>query len=112
MAIPGWDREDLHFVAGLLDVAALLFQIISQRYERGAIIVTTNKAYKHRPAIFNNDAGIAAAILDSLLHCAETVVLEGKSHRMEDPTGRRTCRLNPQRRRGPDQPSAALSLHR
>ncbi len=64
--------------------ADLLFQIVSQRYERGALIVTTNKAYKHWPAIFNNDAGITAAILDRLLHRADTVVLEGKSYRMKD----------------------------
>lgn len=64
--------------------ADLLFQIISQRYERGSIIVTTNKAYKHWPVIFNNDAGITAAILDRLLHRAQTVVIEGKSYRMKD----------------------------
>lgn len=64
--------------------ADLLFQIISQRYERASIIVTTNKAYKHWPAIFNNDAGITSAILDRLLHRAHTVVIEGKSYRMKD----------------------------
>lgn len=64
--------------------ADLLFQIISQRYERGSIIVTTNKAYKHWPAIFHNDAGITSAILDRLLHRAQTVVVEGKSYRMKD----------------------------
>lgn len=64
--------------------ADLLFQIISQRYERGSIVVTTNKAYKHWPAIFNNDAGITSAILDRLLHRAHTVVIEGKSYRMKD----------------------------
>lgn len=64
--------------------ADLLFQIISQRYERGSIVVTTNKAYKHWPAIFNNDAGITSAILDRLLHRATTVVVEGKSYRMKD----------------------------
>ena len=64
--------------------ADLLFQIISQRYERGSIIVTTNKAFKQWPSIFNNDAGIASAILDRLLHQAETVVIEGKSYRMKD----------------------------
>lgn len=64
--------------------ADLLFQIISQRYERGSIIVTTNKAYKHWPAIFNNDAGITSVILDRLLHRAHTVVVEGKSDRMKD----------------------------
>ncbi len=64
--------------------ADLLFQIISQRYERGSIIVTTNKAFKQWPSIFNNDAGIASAILDRLLHQAETIVIEGKSYRMKD----------------------------
>jgi len=64
--------------------ADLLFQIISQRYERGSIVLTTNKAYKHWPSIFNNDAGITSAILDRLLHQAETVVIEGKSYRMKD----------------------------
>lgn len=64
--------------------ADLLFQIISQRYERGSIILTTNKAYKQWPSIFNNDAGITSAILDRLLHQAETVVIEGKSYRMKD----------------------------
>jgi len=64
--------------------ADLLFQIISQRYERGSIIVTTNKAYKQWPALFNNDAGIASAILDRLLHRAQTVVIDGKSYGMKD----------------------------
>ena len=64
--------------------ADLLFQLVSQRYERGSLIVTTNKAYKHWTAIFNNDAGVTSAILDRLLHRADTVVLEGKSYRMKD----------------------------
>jgi DNA replication protein DnaC len=64
--------------------ADLLFQVVSQRYERGSLIITTNKAYKHWPGIFNNDAGITAAILDRLLHRADTVVLEGPSYRMKD----------------------------
>ncbi len=64
--------------------ADLLFQIISQRYERGSIVLTTNKVFKHWPSIFNNDSTLASAILDRLLHHAETVVLEGKSYRMKD----------------------------
>jgi DNA replication protein DnaC len=64
--------------------ADLLFQIFSERYERGAIILTTNKAYKHWPSIFNNDATLASAVLDRLLHHAETVLIEGKSYRMKD----------------------------
>ena len=64
--------------------ADLIFQIISQRYERGSTIITTNKAYKHWTGIFNNDAGVTSAILDRVLHGAETVVIEGKSFRMKD----------------------------
>jgi len=64
--------------------ADLIFQIISQRYERGSLIITTNKAFKRWPEIFNNDAGVTSAILDRVLHGAETIVIEGKSFRMKD----------------------------
>lgn len=64
--------------------ADLLFQVISQRYERGPIILTTNKVFKHWPSIFNNDSTLTSAILDRVLHHAETVVIEGKSYRMKD----------------------------
>lgn len=64
--------------------ADLLFQIFSQRYERGSIILTTNRAYKDWPEIFNHDATLASAILDRLLHHADTVVIEGNSFRMKD----------------------------
>jgi DNA replication protein DnaC len=64
--------------------ANLLFQVISQRYERGSTLLTTNKPFKHWPAIFNNDSTITSAVLDRLLHHAETVVIEGPSYRMKD----------------------------
>ena len=64
--------------------ADLLFQVISQRYERGSIIMTTNQNYKSWPKLFNNDATLASAVLDRLLHHAETVLIEGKSYRMKD----------------------------
>jgi len=64
--------------------ADLLFQVISQRYERGSIVLTSNKAYKHWPEIFHNDSVLATAVLDRLLHHAETVTLSGKSYRMKD----------------------------
>jgi DNA replication protein DnaC len=62
----------------------LLFQVISDRYERGSIIITTNKAYKHWPSIFCNDATLTSALLDRMLHHSETIVIEGKSYRMKD----------------------------
>jgi DNA replication protein DnaC len=64
--------------------ADLLFQVISQRYEQGSIVLTTNQPYKHWPTVFNNDSTLTSAVLDRLLHHAETVVIEGKSYRMKD----------------------------
>jgi DNA replication protein DnaC len=64
--------------------ADLLFQIISGRYENGSTLITTNQIYKNWTRIFNNDATITSAVLDRLLHHAETVIIEGKSYRMKD----------------------------
>jgi len=64
--------------------ADLLFQIISHRYEKGSIIITTNRVFKDWPEIFNNDSMLTSALLDRLLHHAQTVIIEGKSYRMKD----------------------------
>ena len=64
--------------------ADCLFQIISHRYEHGATLITTNQVYKQWPTIFNNDSVLTSALLDRLLHHAETVRIEGKSYRMKD----------------------------
>jgi DNA replication protein DnaC len=64
--------------------ADLLFQVISQRYEQGALVITSNRAFKDWPEIFNNDSTLTSAILDRLLHHAETIIIEGKSFRMKD----------------------------
>jgi DNA replication protein DnaC len=64
--------------------ADLLFQIISGRYEKGSTVITTNQPYKNWARIFNNDATITSAVLDRLLHHAETILMEGKSYRMKD----------------------------
>jgi DNA replication protein DnaC len=62
--------------------ADLLFQVISLRYEQNSLMITSNRAFKEWPKMFNNDSTLTAAILDRLLHHAETVVIEGKSFRM------------------------------
>jgi DNA replication protein DnaC len=64
--------------------ADLLFQVLSGRYERGSCVLTTNLAFKHWTKVFNNDATLTSAVLDRLLHHAETVTIEGKSFRMKD----------------------------
>jgi DNA replication protein DnaC len=64
--------------------ADCLFQIISARYERSSTIITTNRVPKDWAEIFNNDSALTSALLDRLLHHAETVLIEGKSYRMKD----------------------------
>jgi len=64
--------------------ADLLFQVISHRYEQGTMIITSNRAFNQWPEIFNNDSTLTSAILDRVLHHAETILVEGKSFRMKD----------------------------
>ena len=64
--------------------ADLLFQVISARYECGSIVLTTNKAFKQWSSIFNNDSTLTSAVLDRLLHHAESVMIEGSSYRMKE----------------------------
>ena len=64
--------------------ADCLFQIISHRYERGATLMTTNRVYKQWAGIFNNDAVLTSALLDRLLHHAQTIRIKGKSFRSKE----------------------------
>ena len=60
-----------------------LFQLISERYERGSMILTSNKSYGEWGAIFQDNV-IASAILDRLLHHSHTVNIKGDSYRLKD----------------------------
>ena len=64
--------------------ADLLFQVISLRYEQSALVITSNRAFKDWPEIFNNDSRLTSDMLDRLLHHAETILIEGKSYRMKE----------------------------
>jgi DNA replication protein DnaC len=63
--------------------ANFLFQLVSRRYERGAIILTSNKSYGEWGEIFSDHA-LATAILDRLLHHAVTINIRGESYRLKD----------------------------
>ncbi len=57
-----------------------LYEVIRQRYERGAMILTSNRALEEWPSLFENDL-MASAAMDRLLHHAQVVVMEGNSYR-------------------------------
>jgi len=63
--------------------AALFFQLINTRYERGSIILTSNKPFGKWGEIMADDA-VATATLDRLLHHSHVVSLKGDSYRMKD----------------------------
>jgi DNA replication protein DnaC len=58
-----------------------IFQVVSRRYERGSIVLTSNRGFSDWGQVFA-DQVVAAAILDRLLHHATVVNIKGKSYRM------------------------------
>jgi len=63
--------------------AQFLFQLVSRRYQKGSIILTSNKSYGEWGDIFS-DQVLAAAILDRLLHLSTTLNIRGQSYRLKD----------------------------
>jgi DNA replication protein DnaC len=63
--------------------ASLFFQLINTRYERGSIILTSNKPFGKWGEIMADDA-VATATLDRLLHHSHVISLKGDSYRMKD----------------------------
>jgi DNA replication protein DnaC len=64
--------------------ASHFFRLVSYRYERGATLITTNKAVKDWPEILAGDEAMAAALLDRLLHRCHVLNIRGRSYRLRD----------------------------
>lgn len=63
--------------------ASLLFRLIHRRYERGAMVLTSNKSFVDWGEVFG-DPVLASAILDRLLHHATTINIKGESYRIKE----------------------------
>lgn len=57
-----------------------LYELITERYERGSLIITSNRAFDEWAEVFNNDL-LASAALDRLTHHAHTLIIRGDSYR-------------------------------
>jgi len=72
---------------GYLQVPAsggnLFFQLVNARYEKGSMILTSNRAFSEWGRIFGSDV-VASAVLDRLLHHASVVRIEGSSYRLRE----------------------------
>jgi DNA replication protein DnaC len=90
-------KERIRFIArnallivdeiGYLPVTAgganLFFQLVNARYERGVMILTSNRGFGEWGEIFGNQV-VATALLDRLLHHAQVVQIEGSSYRLRE----------------------------
>jgi DNA replication protein DnaC len=65
--------------------ANMVFQLISRRYERGSMIITSNKGYAEWGQVLGDDV-LATAILDRFLHHCDTITINGPSYRLKDRT--------------------------
>jgi DNA replication protein DnaC len=63
--------------------ASLFFRLVTRRYERASLIVTSNKSFLDWGEIFN-DPVVATAVLDRLLHYSTTLNIKGESYRLKE----------------------------
>lgn len=63
--------------------ASLFFQFVTSRYEKGSIILTSNKSFSAWGEVFT-DSVVASAILDRLLHHSAVINIRGESYRLKD----------------------------
>jgi DNA replication protein DnaC len=75
--------DEVGYIPFEAEAANLFFQLVSSRYERASLIVTSNKPFGRWGEVFGDDV-VAAAMIDRLVHHAEVVALKGDSYRLKD----------------------------
>ncbi|WP_051658644.1 IS21-like element helper ATPase IstB [Azospirillum argentinense] len=75
--------DELGYLPFEPDAAHLFFQLVSRRYEKGAMLVTSNRAVGEWGSVFG-DPVVATAILDRLLHHSHVVTIRGDSYRLRE----------------------------
>lgn len=75
--------DELGFLPVDKQGAELLFQVISNRYECGSIVITTNRAFRDWGKILNEDNTLASAAIDRLVHHGTLVQIKGDSYRVK-----------------------------
>jgi DNA replication protein DnaC len=73
--------DEVGYIPFEAEAANLFFQLISNRYERASVIVTSNKPFGRWGETFGDET-VAAAMIDRLVHHAEVHSLKGESYRM------------------------------
>ena len=73
--------DEIGYLALGATAGNLFFQLVNARYERGAMILTSNRGFSEWAEVFG-DPVVATALLDRLLHHAVVVQIEGASYRL------------------------------
>jgi DNA replication protein DnaC len=73
--------DELGYLPFEANAAHLFFQLVSRRYERGSMLVTSNRSVAEWGGVFG-DAVVATAILDRMLHHSHVVTIRGDSYRL------------------------------
>lgn len=73
--------DEVGFVPLHKDAAELLFQVVSDCYERRSMIITSNLEFSHWNTIFG-DNRLTAALVDRLIHHSHILVFSGESYRL------------------------------
>jgi DNA replication protein DnaC len=76
--------DELGFEPMTREEASLFFRLVTYRYGRGSILITTNKSVRDWTELLAGDEALAAAILDRLLHKANVLNIKGRSYRLRD----------------------------
>jgi DNA replication protein DnaC len=75
--------DEVGYIPFEAEAANLFFQLVSSRYERASLIVTSNKPFGRWGEVFGDDI-VAAAMIDRLVHHAEVISMKGYSYRLKD----------------------------
>jgi hypothetical protein len=75
--------DEVGYIPFEAEAANLFFQLVSSRYERASLIVTSNKPFGRWGEVFGDDV-VAAAMIDRLVHHAEVIALKGDSYRLRN----------------------------
>ncbi len=75
--------DEVGYIPFEAEAANLFFQLVSARYERASLIVTSNTPFGRWGEVFGDDV-VAAAMIDRLVHHAEVIALKGDSYRLKD----------------------------
>jgi DNA replication protein DnaC len=75
--------DEIGYTRLTAEQAHFVFELVTARYEKGAMLLTSNTSFAEWGTVFGNEV-LATALLDRLLHHAEVITINGPSYRMKD----------------------------